>query len=263
MAWGALLARDNRAFPPTRVHAASEVGNERVLVLAPHPDDEVIGLGGTLAAYRDRGARPTVVYMTDGAGVGETRAALSEVRRREATSVSKRLGFDPSFWDRADTALTNDDPTVSELENLLAQLEPDVVYVPAFFEHHFDHFTTSQILCDAMERRPEWRGEVAAYEVWECLPFPNRVHVITDRMEEKVAMMELYGTPQEATDFAKLFRYRNHVHYLLHVDSRRQESEGYAEAFVRLPAADYRSLHESFRAVQAERGGRLHTHLSS
>src|SRR5882757_7184185 len=41
-------------------------GRERVVVLAPHMDDETIGCGGTLALHAQRGAEITVVFMTDG-----------------------------------------------------------------------------------------------------------------------------------------------------------------------------------------------------
>ena len=43
-----------------------EPGAERVVVLAPHMDDETIGCGGTLALHAQRGANVTVVFMTDG-----------------------------------------------------------------------------------------------------------------------------------------------------------------------------------------------------
>ena len=37
-----------------------------VLILSPHPDDEAIGMGGTLCKHLDNGSDVTVLYLTDG-----------------------------------------------------------------------------------------------------------------------------------------------------------------------------------------------------
>lgn len=39
---------------------------ERVLVIAPHPDDEIIGCGGTMAQHVEKGDRIFVIYVTSG-----------------------------------------------------------------------------------------------------------------------------------------------------------------------------------------------------
>ena len=77
------------------------VGPEHVvkgdlLVLAPHPDDEVIGCGGLIAAHRALGSAVYVVVMTDGGKGDPTGAAAgasySELRRNEAREAARRIG---------------------------------------------------------------------------------------------------------------------------------------------------------------------------
>lgn len=73
-----------------------DLGAHRLLVLAPHPDDEVIGCGGLIAKAKDRGGEVHVQFMT----VGDTRDASAqgfssaEERDAEVARVAALLGFD-------------------------------------------------------------------------------------------------------------------------------------------------------------------------
>jgi LmbE family N-acetylglucosaminyl deacetylase len=106
VAYGGLGGSGPSAHPrvsPLKIPAPS-----RLLVIAPHPDDEVIGAGGLIRRVRARGGTARVVYLTDGeaytAGVeAEERRAdpsasdyrdYGRRRRREARAALKRLGVD-------------------------------------------------------------------------------------------------------------------------------------------------------------------------
>ncbi|MGV3721354.1 MAG: PIG-L deacetylase family protein [Actinomycetota bacterium] len=107
--WRQLHAREAPAaaerLPATRVPSAGE----RVLVFAPHPDDEVLALGGLLQQSRQRGAQVQVVYLTSGDGFRLCAAAryrgwpsqkrmrqLARVRQAEAREALSRLGIGPA-----------------------------------------------------------------------------------------------------------------------------------------------------------------------
>jgi LmbE family N-acetylglucosaminyl deacetylase len=243
-AWRSVLGhlRAPAAFSPTGVEILREPPRERVLVLAPHPDDEIIGPGGTLALHADNGSEITVVYLTDGGGRDGDREGLARTRRREAEAVAGLYGFEPVFWAHPDTRL---DPRAAQpgLEELLAERRPDSVYVTSWFEHHFDHYAASAALAGALAALARagraLPATVLGYEVWDNLPAPNRVVDVSTRLERKVEAMRLYATPMRYTDFAQLFRHRGALHYLLHVDSRRSETERSAEAFLAFGAEDF------------------------
>jgi len=78
-----LESRSFDAFPKRNVTVASQVPAGRVLVLSPHPDDEAIGMGGTLAMHAAGGSEVTVVYLTDGGGLDEPRDELIRTRRAQ------------------------------------------------------------------------------------------------------------------------------------------------------------------------------------
>ncbi|GAA2923505.1 PIG-L family deacetylase [Streptomyces mexicanus] len=91
----------------------------RVLVFSPHPDDEVIACGGTIARLAAEGARVGVVFATDGAmshsavlGIhtDPTPAELREIRREEARMAAKAMGLSETaarFLDYPDTRLAD------------------------------------------------------------------------------------------------------------------------------------------------------------
>lgn len=222
------------AFASAECEVLAELPRERVLVLAPHPDDEVIGSGGALARYLDDGSPVSVVYLTDGGGNGENRRELVARRRREAEAVGSLTGVEQIFWSHPDTRL---DPleAAPELARLLERLAPQAVYLPSYFEHHVDHYAANALLARALERVGA-RPRVLGYEVWDAVPRPNRVLDVTAVLERKLEMMRLYATPLEYTDFEALIRHRAALHYLLHVDSTRRRPPGAAEAFHALPA---------------------------
>lgn len=234
------------AFSPTGVEIVAELPRERVLVLAPHPDDEIIGPGGALTLHRASGGRVTIVYLTDGGGPpgGSERRELVRARRREAEEVGHLLSLEQIFWSHPDTRL--DPAAVSDdLARLLDSVAPASVYLPSWFEHHFDHYAANALLDRALatSTADPW---ICGFEVWDNLAAVNRVVDISHQLERKLEAMRLYETPLRHTDFAELIRHRAALHYLLHVDSRRTDPAGSAEAFLRLPAADFRRRFRSW-----------------
>jgi len=256
------LRRESPAFPPRNVAVTNHVPAAAVLVLAPHPDDEVIGMGGTLHMHVTNGSSVTVLYMTDGAGLGEARAETVAQRRREAESVGRACAIRQIFWNKPDTGLTNDQETVAEMASLIATLRPSLIYLPSYFDRHYDHFSANALLADALRRLPAVDVSVLGYEVWDNVPFQNLLVDISDHMEAKKTLMRNYQTPLRATDFVRLVECRGATHYLLYIDSRlEQGAKGYAEAFSRFSAESYVTLFDSYVRVLREHHSPVLSHL--
>src|SRR5438128_8229694 len=68
---------ESKAIP----YEPQDLRGERLLVLAPHPDDEVIGCGGLIALHLRDGRQVRIVIVTDGAEAGEATAREEESRR--------------------------------------------------------------------------------------------------------------------------------------------------------------------------------------
>lgn len=249
------------AFPRRNVLVERDLPPMRVLVLSPHPDDEAIGAGGTLVAHVRAGSQVTVLYLTDGGGVGEERGELIATRRAEAGAAGARLGVEQIFWDNPDTRLSNDPASVAALAEVLRERRPERVYMPSFFDTHYDHFATNQILLDAA-RQAGWEGTVCGYEVWDAVPFPNYLVDVSGTVAERDAVLACYRTPHATTDFTKLCRYRSSIHYTLFVNSHRDRADrGYAEAFLRFDLPAYDRLQREWVATLRAAGSPLVSHL--
>lgn len=220
-----------------------------VLVLAPHPDDEVIGAGGALLALTRAGARVVCVQATDGsAGAALERspeAERREVRLREAKAVSDAIGFAELHLWRADNRNFRADGALADrLAALIGAERPALVFIPFVTEAHADHLTLSVLLAMALGRAaapPDCR--VLGYEVWSLVP-ANLVHDVTGSMADLESLLFLYDTAMRIDDFVHFCADRALHHGFAHA-----KRPCYLEAFHAVKAADYPAL---LRTVKAD-----------
>lgn len=121
----------------------------RVLVLAPHPDDEIFGCGGSLALYRRQGAEVHVHVLTDGGGYAPEpeRAAIFAARRAETDAALALIGIAPaSFGGFPDRGLGALQALGEHVRQLIADYQPDIVLAPSPWEIHPDHLATARAL---------------------------------------------------------------------------------------------------------------------
>jgi LmbE family N-acetylglucosaminyl deacetylase len=151
--------------------AALELGASAV-VFAPHPDDEVLGCGGTIALKRASAAHVHVAIMTDGrtshASLIDANALIA-MRRAEALEASRALGLDPSSY----TFLEFEDGRLADrfelaqqrVGEVLRQVRPEQVFVPHRLDRLRDHVATYDIVRAAV-RESGRRVMLLEYPVW-------------------------------------------------------------------------------------------------
>ena len=114
------------------------------LVIAPHPDDAELGVGGTILLLQAQGARVGVLDLTDGE---PTPHGSPEVRRRETEAATAVLGL---AW-RGNLGLANrcleaDLEARAKLAGALRQLRPRVLFAPYWEDAHPDHVAASALV---------------------------------------------------------------------------------------------------------------------
>lgn len=123
-----------------------------MVVVAPHPDDEVYGCGGSLLRHVNVGDRVVVVIVTDGgrsraAGLSPAEAPL--VRRREAEEAVWELGAELRWLGLPEGEWTPGDLT-SLLGQVLEEDRPDLVYAPSRVDFHPEHLRVAARLSEAL-----------------------------------------------------------------------------------------------------------------
>ena len=210
------------------------------VVIAPHPDDETLGAGGTIKRLSDSGFR--VVVVTVAAHMPPLYSEeVHQTTVREAKAAQEVLGVSESvFLDKP--AVHLGDTSVAEFNSLIQlqveRFEPQVLLIP-FYDRHIDH----RMIFDAcmVAARPVGVGRtidlVAAYETisethWnaphiEPSFIPNFCVDITEQIETKIEAMRCFESqlhefpgPRSAEALRALALFRGS-----------QAGYGYAEAF--------------------------------
>jgi LmbE family N-acetylglucosaminyl deacetylase len=154
-------------FLPKPTPADLEVSWDNVLVLAPHPDDEVFGAGLLLNKLQEQQARVTIAYITSG-GAYHTNAGRN--RKKEAEASADRLGAEGVFMDFQDGRLQNAPGLEEKLADLFAQIRPQAVLLPWFGDYHSDH----RALARAAIGRPDPQAQYLFYSTFSPLwPSPE------------------------------------------------------------------------------------------
>ena len=114
------------------------------LVIAPHPDDAELGVGGTMLLLKAQGASVGVLDLTDGE---PTPHGSPEIRRRETEAATALLGLD---W-RGNLGLPNrslqaDLESRRRLAEMLRELKPRRLFAPYWEDSHPDHVAASQLV---------------------------------------------------------------------------------------------------------------------
>jgi len=121
----------------------------RVLAIGAHPDDVELGCAGTLLAHRNRGDLITVLTLSAGQVGGAVRA-----RRREAVNASIAMHAQLFLGDFPDTQLGQDPDLIRVIEQVVATVDPDTVYVHSSADTHQDHRAVHEAAVSATRRVP-------------------------------------------------------------------------------------------------------------
>ena len=181
-----------------------------VLVIAPHPDDECLGCGGTVLLHLQQGDKVSVVYLTSGElGLKKLPKEFAwQTREAEARAACTILGIpEPLFLRLPDWTMGDDiAAAATALRPVLEQTRPKLVYLPHPAEWHPDHRAVLPILKSAFHGISIGAPLLRGYEVWTPMAEFQHVENISGVMEKKLAALKAHTSQIADWDYVRAIR---------------------------------------------------------
>lgn len=179
---------------------------ERILVIAPHPDDETLGCGGTLRRHVAEGREVHWLIVTEMLEAHGYEPRRIRQRAREIERVAEAYGFHRVHQAGFPAAEIDSLPKgriVEAVSSVLEEVRPDTVYLPYRNDVHSDHAVVfdAAVAAGKIFRHPSLK-RIYAYETLSETEFglrpddpgfrPNLFIDITPYLDEKVRIMKIY-----------------------------------------------------------------------
>lgn len=199
----------------------------KVLVIAPHQDDESIGCGGTLAKHTKAGGRLEIAFCTSG----------GEKRMYEAKDAAKTLGSRINHFLQFDirSLYKNTNQLAERFTELFNRVRPDIIFLPFMIDNHQDHVAVSRAFVKAYKNKAI-DCFIYAYSVWTT-QIPNIVVDISENWEQKKQAIECYKTQLSDRDYITMAS--SISKYWAVVKGKNTQ---YCEAFFKATSSEYVSL---------------------
>ena len=188
----------------------------KILVIAPHPDDETLGCGGTLFRYKQGGDELFWLIVT---GISVDAGWSDEaVKKRDAEidAVTEKYEFEDVFNFRLPTTKIDTFPISDLIKKITAvykKVEPEIIHMPFVYDVHTDH----QLIAKAIQSTFKWFRypsikRVLMYETLSETEFnfmedrtfrPNVFVNISDQLDDKIETMHIYESEIEDFPFPR------------------------------------------------------------
>ncbi len=222
----------------TAIPVSSLKGN-RVLILAPHIDDEVIGCFGAMKSYLDRGRPVWIAYLTRSQKKGSKRTEehVALERKQEAKEVAEALGIATDnlyFLEGEDGNLAGSEVS-ADLRKVVEKVQPDTIFLPCPLDSHRDHRAVTQHLLRALDRMDSSHVQLLIYESQSPITifYGNVLLDISSLVGEKQKILKLFKSQKNSFSFS---RHLNEIEGLLYKKS--------CELFLRSSVEELRAFHQ-------------------
>lgn len=190
--------------------------SKRILIFAPHPDDEILGIGGTILREKRFGAQvgwAIVTKISEMTGWSEEKV---NSRESEILSIKNAVKFDDVFEMGFPTTSLDDIPIkslVKSFSDVINKFQPSDVYIPHYSDVHTDHQVVFDVACSVVKWfRYSCVTRVLAYETVSETDFglkpnstfsPNIFVDISDFMDAKLDLLDIYKSEISTPPFPR------------------------------------------------------------
>jgi LmbE family N-acetylglucosaminyl deacetylase len=187
-----LIAKAGELIEAGRLARAA--GRETVLAIGAHPDDVEIGAAGTLLAHRAAGDTVAILTLSRGARGGDQLQ-----RARESQEAADVLGARLFLDDLEDTHIAEGSPTIGVIDQVIAEIQPTIVYTHSINDVHQDHRNTHRAALVACRRV----GRVYCYQSPSATVDYRPTYFVTidDHLSGKLKAIDTFGTQVGVRDY--------------------------------------------------------------
>ena len=176
-------------------YETSEIPKGDWLVFAPHPDDEIIGMGGSLVLAKQKGYRVILVIVTDGNKGGD-----KNIREVEAKKVANKLGIEKViFLLESDRNIILNGKLIEKVTKIIDNSEVDNVFFPSPLEIHPDHRVTTELVWSALKLSIT-KPNAFSYEI----SVQNQINFLVDIssvIKNKIDLLSLYQSQLKQNNY--------------------------------------------------------------
>lgn len=178
----------------------------KIVVISAHPDDETLGVGGTLLKHklnRDMLAWLIITSVSEEYGFSKDRVNL---RKDEINQVAKMIGFESVYQLNYPTMSLNSDiinEMIPKISTVFSEFQPEIIYVMNRSDAHSDHrYTFEAVMACTKSFRFPYIKRVLMYECISETEFapqlPEKVFIpnyfvdISEFFDKKLEIMKVY-----------------------------------------------------------------------
>ena len=136
------------------------------VVISPHPDDDVIGMGGSMRLLADKGVNVFSVYITDGSSEIFKDRKIAAIRQKEAIDALGVVRAKAGIFFKHQSRNLSFVEVVKEIKEILIFLKPEIVYIPSPFERHPTHLKVTEMTIKALRQIKNYCPAFWGYNVW-------------------------------------------------------------------------------------------------
>jgi len=189
---------------------------KKSLIFAPHPDDELLGVGGTILKRKSMGNEVAVVYVTEIEKGVKWSSDDAAIQKDQVHSVCESINFDRVYFCSFPSTKLDElsfSSIIDKFSYFIADFKPNEIFVPHFSDIHSDHkiVYNAAISCTKVFRYP-FIQSVLAYETLSETDFsmmpdlnfmPNYFVNISNFLDSKIENLKLYQSELDEFPFPR------------------------------------------------------------
>lgn len=183
---------------------------ERIMIICAHPDDEIIGCGGTIAKYTQEGKKVFTVILSYGEGshpwLKENK--IRNLRINESSHAGKIVGTSETSFIGVTDGMFRDDilknpAVVDRVKEHILRINPDKIFTHSYDDVLFyDHKMTYNTVIRAA-KRANYQGEIYSFNIWNPINvrkrnLPKLTVDITNTFSRKVKALNCFKSQKMA-----------------------------------------------------------------